>query len=330
MNEIEAMTLALDLATTPGVPLGPNPRVGCVLLREGRLLAQGYHRGAGHPHAEVDALAHCADPRGATAVVTLEPCNHHGRTGPCSLALIDAGVTRVVYALADPNPAAAGGAETLRAAGVDVAGPLLEDQARAVNRAWLSGLTQARPLVTWKFAASLDGRSAASDGTSQWITGPEARADVHRLRGECDVILAGTGTVATDDPLLTVRDGRPHQPLRAVMGLRTLDPEHRVFNHDAETVLLRTREPGEALAELYAMGRRHVWLEGGPTVAAAFLRAGLVDEVIAYIGPVLLGAGRAAVADIGVGTIDQALRLTLLDVTRVGGDARLMLTPMPS
>ena len=324
------MTLALDLATTPGVPLGPNPRVGCVLLREGRLLAQGYHRGAGHPHAEVDALAHCADPRGATAVVTLEPCNHHGRTGPCSLALIDAGVTRVVYALADPNPAAAGGAETLRAAGVDVAGPLLEDQARAVNRAWLSGLTQARPLVTWKFAASLDGRSAASDGTSQWITGPEARADVHRLRGECDVILAGTGTVATDDPLLTVRDGRPHQPLRAVMGLRTLDPEHRVFNHDAETVLLRTREPGEALAELYAMGRRHVWLEGGPTVAAAFLRAGLVDEVIAYIGPVLLGAGRAAVADIGVGTIDQALRLTLLDVTRVGGDARLMLTPMPS
>ena len=330
MNEIEAMTLALDLATTPGVPLGPNPRVGCVLLREGRLLAQGYHRGAGHPHAEVDALAHCADPRGATAVVTLEPCNHHGRTGPCSLALIDAGVTRVVYALADPNPAAAGGAETLRAAGVDVAGPLLEDQARAVNRAWLSGLTQARPLVTWKFAASLDGRSAASDGTSQWITGPEARADVHRLRGECDVILAGTGTVATDDPLLTVRDGRSHQPLRAVMGLRTLDPEHRVFNHDAETVLLRTREPAEALAELYATGRRHVWLEGGPTVAAAFLRAGLVDEVIAYVAPVVLGAGPAAVADIGVDTINQALRLTLLDVTRVGGDVRLTLTPVPS
>lgn len=330
MNETEAMALALELATTPGVPLGPNPRVGCVILRDGEVLAQGYHRGAGSPHAEVDALARCPDPRGATAVVTLEPCNHHGRTGPCAQALISAGVARVVYALADPNPVAAGGAETLRAAGVEVAGPQRQEQAQAVNRAWLFGLTHDRPLVTWKFAASLDGRSAAADATSKWITGPAARADVQRLRGQCDVVLVGTGTVAADDPLLTVRDGRSAQPLRAVMGLRALDPEHRVFNHAAETVVLRTREPAEALAELYAAGRRHVWLEGGPTLAAAFLRAGLVDEVIAYIAPILLGAGRAAVAPIGVETIGDALRMTLIDITAVGADVRLTLSPMPS
>jgi diaminohydroxyphosphoribosylaminopyrimidine deaminase/5-amino-6-(5-phosphoribosylamino)uracil reductase len=327
VNETEAMQRALQLAATEGVPLGPNPRVGCVLLRDGEVLAQGYHRGAGTPHAEADALSRCTDATGSTAVVTLEPCNHTGRTGPCAQALIAAGVSRVVYALPDPNPVAAGGAQTLRDAGVQVSSGLLEDHARDVNQAWLFGLSHQRPLVTWKFAASLDGRSAAADGTSQWITGPEARADVHRLRAQCDVILVGTGTVATDDPLLTVRTGTAHQPLRAVMGMRELSPELKVFNHDAETVVLRTHDPEQALVELFEAGRRHVWLEGGPTLAAVFLRTGFVDEVIAYIAPALLGAGRSAVGDFGVSTIAETLRLDLHDVTRIGGDVRLRMSP---
>lgn len=326
MNETEAMQRALELAATPGVPLGPNPRVGCVLLRDGQVIAEGYHRGAGTPHAEADALRK-TDARGATAVVTLEPCNHTGRTGPCAQALIAAGVTRVVYALPDPNPVAAGGGQTLQQAGVEIAAGLLEDRARAVNRAWLFGLHHHRPLVTWKFAATLDGRSAAADGTSKWITSEQARADVHRLRGQCDVILVGTGTVEADNPRLTVRDGRREQPLRAVMGTRRLDPGSHVFDHAAQTIVLPTHDPAEALAELYAAGRRHVWLEGGPTLAAAFLQAGLVDEVIAYLAPALLGAGRNAVADFGVATIAQTLRLALHDVTQIGPDLRLTLTP---
>ncbi len=320
------MSRALQLAATPGVPLGPNPRVGCVLLRDGEVIAEGFHRGAGTPHAEADALAK-TDARGATAVVTLEPCNHTGRTGPCAQALIDAGVHRVVYALPDPNPVASGGARALRAAGVEVAAGLHRKEAERVNRGWLFGVAHNRPLVTWKFAATLDGRSAAADGTSQWITGPQARSDVQRLRGQCDVILVGTGTAATDNPRLTVRDGRTHQPLRAIMGVRDLDPGLLVFNSAADTVQLRTHDPADALATLFEAGRRHVWLEGGPTVAAAFLRAGLIDEVIAYIAPALLGGGRNAVADLGISTIADALRLELRDATRIGDDVRLTLAP---
>ena len=328
-----AMTRALELAATPGVPLGPNPRVGCVLLADdGTVVETGFHRGAGTRHAEADALHRAGEAaRGTTAVVTLEPCNHTGRTPPCAQALIAAGVRRVVYAQGDPNPVAAGGADTLRAAGIEAEGGLLEDEARALNRAWLHGLAHGRPLVTWKFAATLDGRSAAADGTSKWITGPAARSDVHRLRAACDVVLAGARTVAVDDPQLTVRDdaGLPLdlQPLRAVMGLTAIDPAARVLDATAETVHLRTRDPHEALAELFAAGRRHVFLEGGPTVAAAFLRAGLVDEVVAYLAPALLGAGPAAVGDLGVGTIADAVRLETACVDVVGDDVRVVLRP---
>ena len=337
--ETKAMARALELARSPGVPTGPNPRVGCVLLApDGRTVAEGHHRGAGTPHAEADALTRAGEQaRGTTAVVTLEPCNHTGRTGPCAQALIDAGVARVVFAQPDPNPVAAGGADTLRSAGVDVAHGLMEDQARAVNRAWTFAVEHARPFVTWKFAATLDGRSAAADGTSRWVSSAVARRDTHRLRGLCDVILAGTGTVLVDDPELTVRDEkgvpRPHQPLRAVMGLREVPHDRRVRNDVAETVVLATRDPAEALAALYARDRQHVLLEGGPTLAAAFLRAGLVDEVVAYVAPLLLGAGRNAVGDLGLTTIADAMHLRVDDVTTIGEgpetNVRLILTPPP-
>jgi diaminohydroxyphosphoribosylaminopyrimidine deaminase/5-amino-6-(5-phosphoribosylamino)uracil reductase len=337
--EQSAMHRALQIACTPGVPLGPNPRVGCVLLdSSGVEVAEGFHRGAGTAHAEVDALATLAGPAdGLTAVVTLEPCNHTGRTGPCSEALIAAGVSRVVYAQPDPNPLAAGGADRLRKAGVAVHGGLLVDEARAVNRAWTFAAGHGRPFVTWKFATSLDGRSAAADGTSRWVSNEAARRDTHLLRSECDVILVGTGTVLVDDPQLTVRDEvdqpvpRDQQPLRAVMGERDVSTGARVLNDAADTVHLRTRDPREALSALYAAGRQHVFLEGGPRLAGAFLTAGLVDEVVAYVAPMLLGGGVHAVEGLDIPTITDAVRLDVTDARTLGVGAdrnvRLVLTP---
>lgn len=326
--EQHAMRRALVLASTPGVPLGPNPRVGCVLFGPDETqiphtIAEGYHRGAGTAHAEAAALAEAGrDARGATAVVTLEPCHHTGRTGPCSQALIDAGVRRVVFAQPDPNPVAAGGTAALLAAGVEVEFGLMEHDARALNRAWTFAMEHHRPFVTWKFAATLDGRSAAADGTSRWITSRAARVDSHRLRAQCDAMLVGTGTVEADDPELTVRDEYdeplPHQPLRTVMGLRDLAPDRRILNDRAETVRLRTRDPHEALALLHARDRQHVFLEGGPHLGAAFFEAGLVDEVVAYVAPALLGSGANAVADLGIGTIADIRRLVVTDVRTVG------------
>jgi diaminohydroxyphosphoribosylaminopyrimidine deaminase/5-amino-6-(5-phosphoribosylamino)uracil reductase len=323
--ELAAMRVALARAATPGVPLGPNPRVGCVLLdASGAIVAEGYHRGAGTLHAEADALAQAGErARGATAVVTLEPCNHHGRTGPCAEALVAAGVRRVVFAQADPNPLATGGAERMRAAGVEVEQGLLAEEAVEVNRVWTFAQTHRRPFVTWKFATTLDGRSAAADGTSRWVSSRAARLDTHRLRALCDTMLVGTNTVAVDDPLLTVRDDHdrplPSQPLRAVMGMRDLPVGARILDpslaHGAQSVHLRTRDPLEALHKLFALERRHVFLEGGPTLAAAFLAAGLVDEIVAYVAPFLLGAGRNAVTDLGITTISDALRPRVTDVT---------------
>ena len=338
--EQHAMRRALELAQSPGVPLGPNPRVGCVLLAaDGNEVAEGFHRGAGTPHAEAAALAEAGDAaRGTTAVVTLEPCNHTGRTGPCAQALIQAGVRRVVFAQPDPNPVARGGSQTLRAAGIDVEQGLLADEARAVNRTWTFAVEHGRPFVTWKFATTLDGRSAAADGTSRWVSSPAARRDTHRLRALCDVMLVGTHTVEVDDPLLTVRDETDvplaHQPLRAVMGLRDLATDRRVFNDEAETVRLRTRDPLDALTQLHALDRQHVFLEGGPTLAASFLEAGLVDEVVTYVAPMLLGAGRNAIGDLGIGTIAEACHLEVTDVTvlaahEAGQDTNIRITMSP-
>lgn len=327
-TERDAMGRALALATQG--PFGPNPRVGCVLLDEhGTVVGEGFHRGAGTAHAEVDALANAA--RAAhTAVVTLEPCDHTGRTGPCTQALIAAGVRRVVVERTDPNPEAAGGAQTLRAAGLDVVvGPFCDDVPDP-NRVWSQAMRLGRPFVTWKLATTIDGRSAAADGTSRWITGEAARADVHRLRGEVDTILVGTGTALVDDPQLTVRDGSGRTPLRAVMGLRHLPSGARVLDDTAPTVVLPTREPREALEQLWGLERRHVLLEGGPTLAAAFLREGLVDEIVAYVAPVLLGSGRSALADLGITTIADAVRPEVTDVTVLGSDVRITLAPARS
>jgi len=338
-QEYAAMQRALRIAATPGVPLHPNPRVGCVLLSpDGDVVAEGYHRGAGSPHAEVDALTAAGDrARGTTAVVTLEPCDHTGRTGPCSRALVEAGVRRVVVAQHDPNPLAKGGIDTLLAAGIEVEAGLLEEDARALNQTWTFAHEHGRPFVTWKFATTLDGRSAAQDGTSRWVSSRPARHDTHVLRALCDTMLVGSGTIEVDDPQLTVRDEDdrplPAQPLRVVMGERDLPVDKRVFDDQAKTLHLRTRDPAEALSTLYREhDRHHVFLEGGPTLAAAFVQDGLVDEVVAYVAPMLLGAGRSAVGDLGIGTIADALRLELVETTVVGegpeANVRLLLHPI--
>ncbi|MBF4163167.1 bifunctional diaminohydroxyphosphoribosylaminopyrimidine deaminase/5-amino-6-(5-phosphoribosylamino)uracil reductase RibD [Nocardioides sp. CBS4Y-1] len=315
------MRRALALAATPGVPMvADTRRVGCVLLDDaGRTIAEGFHAGPGTPHAEAAALAAAADSAaGTTAVVTLEPCDHTGRTGPCTQALIAAGVRRVVFAEPDANPTAAGGQARLEAAGIEVVSGLLADEAAALKRVYDVARAEQRPFVTWKLAATLDGRSAAADGTSRWVSGTAARRDTHRLRALCDTMLVGTGTVLVDDPLLTVRDAEDRplavQPLRAVMGRRDLPADRRVLNSDAQTVLLRTRDPREALAQLWARGRQHVFLEGGPTLAAAFVRAGLVDEIVCYVAPFFLGAGLSSVADLGIGTLAEAFRPRVADV----------------
>ncbi len=341
--ESAALRRALEIAADPAVPLGPNPRVGCVLLaRDGAALAEGHHRGAGTAHAEADALARAAaagtELRGATAVVTLEPCDHTGRTGPCTQALLTAGIARVVVARRDPNPLAAGGIERLRAAGVEVVDEVpaaLSDAAAALNRGWEHGLVHARPLVTAKIALTLDGRAAAADGTSQWITGPTAREEVHLLRTACDAILVGTGTARSDRPTLTARrpDGtlHPRQPLRVVMGTSAV-PELPAVDGAGEALHLPTRDPSAALATLFDRGIRHLLLEGGPTLVAAFLRASLVDELIVHLAPTLLGAGPPGVADLGITTLADRLDLEPVDVATLPSpdgrtDLRLTLRP---
>lgn len=328
-TEVDALRRALLLAATPDVPLGPNPRVGCVILdARGKAVGEGWHRGAGTPHAEVAALADAGSAAtGGTAVVTLEPCRHTGRTGPCTEALLSAGIRRVVFAQEDPHAIAAGGARVLRDAGLDVEGGILAEEAAALNEAWTFAVSHGRPLVTWKVAATLDGRVAAADGTSRWISGEESRAQVHDLRAEVDAIAVGTGTVIVDDPHLAARDAsgraRARQPLRVVVGLRDIPEGARVLDSDAPTLHLRTRDPAEVLAALHDREVRHLLLEGGPTLAAAFLEAGLVDHVTWYVAPLIIGAGPVAVPDLGVGTLSQALRLSEVRVDQVGPDARI-------
>ncbi|PRX62623.1 diaminohydroxyphosphoribosylaminopyrimidine deaminase [Nonomuraea fuscirosea] len=475
-EDVAPMARAVELAGRGHGTTSPNPVVGCVVLDSaGQVAGEGFHAYAGGPHAEIVALAQAGErAKGGTAYVTLEPCDHTGRTGPCSRALLDAGVARVVIAVPDPTPKAAGGAARLRAHGVEVTSGVLAERAERVNEEWLTYARLGRPHVTWKFAATLDGRSAAEDGTSQWITSPEARADVHRLRAAADAIVAGIGTVLADDPRLTARPSTPGEgpagvsrvpgvpgipsvsgitdiqgiqgipsvpglpgdragdhprdhprdhpgnhlgdhpghhagdhpghhpghhagdrprvrvPLRVVVDPdgRT-PPSARVLDGQAPTLVAvaddaRTgietdllpapgraaapphapdreagessapgRESGESsapthevdlvrvprrgagldlealLRELAARGVVSVFLEGGPTLAGSFVGQGLVDRVVAYVAPALLGSGRAALGDAGVRTIGELPRLTFDEISQIGPDLRLIARPNP-
>lgn len=331
--ETDAMRRALRLARNG--PRGLNPQVGAVILSpEGAVLAEGYHRGAGTPHAEVDALSKLApgEARGATAVVTLEPCNHTGRTGPCAVALLEAGVARVVYALDDPTDAAAGGAARLRDGGVDVESGLERDAAASLVHDWVYLQRTGRPLVTVKWAQSLDGRAAADDGSSQWITGAAARRDVHERRAAADAILAGTGTVRADDPALTARDADgqllPDQPVPVVVGESPIAEDAAVRRHPREALFFPTRDLAAVLDDLGARGIQHVFVEGGPTLESALVRDGLADEVLVYVAPVLLGGSRLALGDVGVPDIGAARRLEVASIDILGDDIRVVARPV--
>lgn len=391
-----AMRRAIALAARALGGTSPNPVVGCVVLdAAGTTVGEGFHAVAGGPHAEIVALAEAGErARGGTLLVTLEPCDHQGRTGPCTRAVIESGVRRVVYAVADPStvadlgavtdsspvadlgavggsgsvadsgPVAGGGARRLADAGIEVEGGLLAAEAERVNAEWLTFARAGRPHVTWKFAATLDGRSAAADGTSRWITGAEARADVHLLRARCDAIIVGSGTVLADDPSLTVRDTPPcgtptcgaptrgRTPLRVVVDTCARTPKDaRVLDGAAPTLVavaadadaghledraavLRLPRAGRGLdlAVLLAGLREReivsVLLEGGPALAGSFLAAGLIDRVVAYLAPTLLGSGAAALGDAGVATLGQARHLAIDDITTIGPDLRITGRPL--
>lgn len=352
-----AMRRAIDISADALGLSSPNPPVGAVLIDEsGASISEGTTRPVGGPHAEIVALAQAGDrARGATMVCTLEPCAHTGRTGPCASALIAAGVRRVVYAVGEQNGVAAGGGQMLREAGIEVVAGCCSDQAaRGPLRYWLHAQRTGRPYVSWKLAASLDGQSAAADGSSQWITSAAARNEVHQLRSVSDAIIVGAGTVRADDPQLTSRksDGelRPRQPLRVVISNSAqISPNAKVFDGGAPTLLAlgagvsherahsfpcqvvqsagSTAEGvdlGALLRELHERGVVHALVEGGPTLAGSFIAVSLVDEIIAYVAPKLLLSGMwPALRGYGVETIADAIELEFDEVTRVGPDLRI-------
>ncbi|RFA27045.1 riboflavin biosynthesis protein RibD [Alkalilimnicola ehrlichii] len=352
------MAQALALAERGRMTTQPNPRVGCVIVREGKVVGSGWHRIAGGAHAEVYALREAgADAKGATAYVTLEPCSHHGRTPPCCDALIEAGVGRVVAAMEDPNPRVAGsGLERLRAAGIETAVGLLKTEAEALNGGFAKRMRSGQPRVLLKLATSLDGRTAMASGESKWITSPAARRDVHRLRAEAGAMLTGIGTVLADDPSLTVREfplppPREQQPLRVVVDsdLR-MSPEAAMLRLPGQTLIVcgNADEPRrlalrEAGAEVVALpddsGRvdlrrlmshlaereiNDVMVEAGPTLGGALVQAGLVDELVIYQALHLMGhEGRPLLALSGLTSMAQRVPLALIDVKQIGPDLRV-------
>ncbi len=327
-----AMKRALDIALR-GPYQGVNPQVGCVILDPaGEIAAEGFHLGSGTDHAEVMALKALREkagfgeklPAGYTAVVTLEPCNHTGKTGPCAQALIAAGISKVVFASSDPGNESGNGSATLTAAGVEVIGGFMAAEADSQARVWLTANRLQRPFVTVKWASSLDGRAAADDGSSKWISGEESRSDVHLRRSQADAILVGTSTVLADDPELTAikADGTLYetQPLRVILGESKIDDRHRIFNDAAKTIQLSTRDLNGALESLWKLGIKHVFVEGGPKVASSFIAAGLVDELLIYLAPMLLGGTRTAIGYLQIANISQAIQLEIYETKQLGKD----------
>ncbi len=363
------MGRALELAERGLYTTDPNPRVGCVLVRDGRVVGEGWHERAGEPHAEVLALRVAGDlARGATAYVTLEPCAHHGRTPPCADAMLAAGVARVVVAMDDPNPLVDGaGSRRLREAGVEVETGLMETQARALNPGFVMRMTRGRPFVRSKLAMSLDGRTAMASGESQWITGPDARRDVQRLRARSGAILTGIGTVLADDPSLSVREadiGQPppaggwRQPLRVVLDPRlSTPPGARMLRAPGRTLIAtccQDDEAAEALIDTPAevirfpghsdsldlptllryLGQEEevneLLLETGATLSGSMLRGGLVDELVVYMAPKLLGSDARGLFRLpGLERMEEAIGLEIADVRAVGRDWRIIARPVP-
>ncbi|WP_029569706.1 bifunctional diaminohydroxyphosphoribosylaminopyrimidine deaminase/5-amino-6-(5-phosphoribosylamino)uracil reductase RibD [Pantoea ananatis] len=366
MTDERYMARALELARRGRFTTTPNPNVGCVIVRDGQIVGEGWHQRAGEPHAEVHALRMAGDrARGATAYVTLEPCSHHGRTPPCCDALIAAGVNRVVAAMQDPNPQVAGrGLHRLHQAGIEVSHGLMMQEAEALNRGFLKRMRTGFPWIQLKLGASLDGRTAMASGESQWITSPAARRDVQRLRAQSSAILSSSATVLADNPSLTVRwseldsesqrlvdEAELRQPVRVIVDSQNrVTPDHKLIEQLGETWLMRqqvddrhwpetvTQIPVplrdsqlDLVALMMVLGQRQinsVWVEAGATLAGALIQAGLVDELIVYVAPKLLGNDARGLCQLaGLTQLADAPVFAFRDIRQVGDDVRLTLTP---
>ncbi len=301
----------------------PNPNVSAAIYAaDGNLIADGFHnRKVSLDHAEVIALKSAGvAARGATMVVTLEPCAHTGTTPPCTKAIIDAGIRKVIYTVTDPNPIASGGAELLRAAGIDV--EYRESAHLAyVQRAWLHKEVTGRPLMVWKVATTVDGKVTASDGTSQWITGPESREDVQNLRAQSDAILIGTNTAIVDNPHLIPR-GHTARPVRIISGEQEVPSTNRIFDDEARTITVKSKSIPDLMKLLTGEGFNQVLVEAGPTLGSALLASGNIDELIIYQAPKMLGAGKEFVSRLGISTLDDHLKLELISVRQLGSDIK--------
>ena len=320
------MRRAIELAHSVDLTHDINPHVGAVIVDPaGDVVGEGWHQGSGTQHAEVMALAQAGDKaRGATIYSSLEPCSSTGRMGPCTSALLDAGISRVVIGATDANPRMSGGASVLRDAGVEVVLDVCANEARELNRTWHFAVEQGRPWVTWKVATTLDGFTAAVDGTSKWITGVEARQDVQQLRSRVGAVVTGTGTVLADNPALTVR-GADVQPRRVIVGTRVLPRDLQIFQ-DSESIGPAQQfheDIRDVFKQLAHEGIHHVLLESGMSLAHSAWTRGLIDEVVWYQAPVLLGNGRGSLGDIGVNTIGDAIRFDFQSVDRIGADLKL-------
>jgi diaminohydroxyphosphoribosylaminopyrimidine deaminase/5-amino-6-(5-phosphoribosylamino)uracil reductase len=313
------------LASLSAAHLGktaPNPNVAAAIYGEdGTLISEGAHNRLLSPdHAEVVAIKKAGDgARGSTIVVSLEPCNHSGATGPCVDAIINAGIAKVIYAVKDPNPIAAGGADRLKKAGIEVEF-IASRQLQEIQRAWLHRIATGRPYFIWKIAATLDGRIAASDGTSQWISSPESREDVQYLRAQSDAILIGTGTALADNPTLRPRIEGATAPLRIVMGNRDVPTEFNLNDGKSQTIFIKSRSTEELLKALEQTPVNQVMVEAGSTLGSALFAAGVIDEIVLYQAPLLLGSGKSWLEDIGVTTMKDSYALSAPSVTACGPD----------
>ncbi len=319
-NELACLGLGLT---------GSNPIVGAVVVDSaGKIIGEGFHKSG--PHAEVVALEQAAQlARGATLFVTLEPCNHHGKTGPCTEAIIKAGIAKVVYAVRDPSTLAGGGAKTLESAGLEVEFDSEVTEIAHSNRAWLHRIKNNRPYFIWKIATTLDGRTAAIDGSSKWITGPESRAEVSQLRSESSAILIGTATALADNPNLIPRDlkrSEQKNPVRIVMGLREIPSEFNLHNEAAETVFLRSHDFSELLKLCAEREFNQVFVESGSELGTALLKAGLIDELIIFQAASLLGSGLSFIGNLGATNINQKMDFLIRDVAQFGNDLKITLT----
>lgn len=330
------MSLAIE-QSRKGFP-APNPHVGCIIVKDGRVIGEGHHAFAGADHAEVMALKSCSEtPEGAEAYVTLEPCNHFGRTPPCSQALIQAGIRRVIIATPDPNPVAKGGAEALKEAGVEVEFGVLDAQARMANEQFLFSITKGRPLVTIKAAISLDGKIALDSGESQWITGEAARRDGQALRAQRGCVLVGRATAEVDQARLTVRDHKVfNQPIRVVIDRTSKLPESLpIFNNEARTIRFTDHPRGEQqrkwidlqnlLHELDQEGIRGVLVEGGAFTIAQFFKNDLVDEVVLYVAPKVFGQGKSWIDDYGIQELSEAKHFEVVSTEQLDPDLKIVL-----